>query len=134
MRWRTRRLGVMRTAAVLTIANTLLFAVILLPFALIFLIIGLAAGGDVAPVAVGFVVFAVFMLLSAAVFTWLFTALQLVFVNLAARWLGGLEVDAEVDYGGGYPPYWYGGAGYPTSPAAQAPPAPPAAAAPHERR
>lgn len=113
MRMRIRRFGVVRTASVMTIANTLVFAAIFLPIAVIALIVLVAVDQPgTAAAGVGILVFAIVGIVSGAIFGWLFTALHLAFVNLAARWVGGIEVDVEPEPTAGYPP-GYPPPGYP---------------------
>jgi hypothetical protein len=88
-----RRFSVMKTATVVAVMYVVIVAIFIIPFALI----AVAAGtGDSA--GTGIVGVIVFGLLAAAlygVFGWIFTAIACAIYNLAAGWVGGIEVQVD---------------------------------------
>ena len=109
--YRIKRFGVLRTSTVVTLAYVIVFAILFVPLALISLVLTPSTSGAtvVAGIfAVGIVVFVIYPLM-----IWIFTALACLVYNLAARWVGGIEVEIE------RPPTWTPPAvqgGWPQSP------------------
>jgi len=90
--YRIRRFGVIRTATVVAVAYAIAFAIILIPIALIGLAVGAqpVGGALTAMVSIGVVLVVVYPLL-----IWVATAIACLIYNLAARWVGGIEIDVE---------------------------------------
>jgi len=98
--YRIKRFGVIRTATVVTLAYVLVFAIVFLPLALFSLAFAPRGAGGGSLVVAGMVFFAVLLLVIYPIFIWIFTALACLVYNLAARWVGGIEVEIE------RPPTW----------------------------
>jgi len=93
--FRIRRFGVMKTATVVAVMYMLIVAVFVVPFLLIALIAAPTQGsgsmGGVGGILViGFLSIVVYGLLG-----WVFTAIAAAVYNLAAGWVGGIEVQVE---------------------------------------
>ena len=95
--YRIKRFGVIRTATVVALAYVIVFAILFLPFAL--LSVAFAPRGGSLVVA-GIIFFAVILLVVYPLMIWIFTAIACLVYNLAARWVGGIEVEIE------RPPTW----------------------------
>ncbi len=90
--FRIRRFGVVRTATVVAVAYAIVFAIIAIPLALL----ALAAPRGAFGAAVAVLPFFLFVLLVVyPLLIWVFTALACLVYNLAARLVGGIEVDVE---------------------------------------
>ena len=93
--FRIRRFGVMKTATVVAVMYMLIVAIFVVPIALIALFVapsqGLSAGAGV----VGILTVGVVAILGYGLAGWVFTALALALYNLAAGWVGGIEVQVE---------------------------------------
>ena len=88
--FRIRRFGVLRTATVVAVAYAIVFLVIAIPLALL----GLAAPrGGFGAAFIGFFLFV--LLVVYPLIIWVFTALACLVYNLAARFVGGIEVEVE---------------------------------------
>ena len=93
---RIRRFGVVKTATVVAVMYVVIIAIVFVPIAILAIVFGGASGsanamgGVVALLVFGFVA-ALFY----AVIGWIFTALACAVYNLAARWVGGIEVEIE---------------------------------------
>lgn len=90
--FRIRRFGVVRTATVVAVAYAIAFAIVLVPFAILALALGERSGAVSfgAILMVGVLLLVVYPLL-----IWIATALACLVYNLAARWVGGIEVQVE---------------------------------------
>ena len=93
--YRIRRFGVIRTATVVAVMYAIAFAVVFVPIALFGLLAGLSTerGGGV--VVAGILLLGVVLLVVYPILIWVVTALACLVYNLAARWVGGIEVDVE---------------------------------------
>ena len=93
---RIRRFGVVKTANVVAVMYVVVIAIVFVPIAILAIVFGGASGsanamgGVVALLVFGFVA-ALFY----AVIGWIFTALACAVYNLAARWIGGIELEIE---------------------------------------
>jgi hypothetical protein len=94
---RIRRFGVVKTATVVAVMYLVIIAIVFVPIAILAIVFGASGsgggngiGGGVAVLAFGLVA-ALFY----AVIGWIFTALACAVYNLAARWVGGIEVEIE---------------------------------------
>jgi hypothetical protein len=101
----------------------LIVGVFVVPFALLALLIaptqGSAAGGS----AGGIVVFGLLAIFGYGLLGWVFTAIAAAVYNLAARWVGGIEVQIETVAPPPPMPAW---ASAPPAPASTSPAPPPA--------
>lgn len=138
--YRIRRFGVVRTATVVAVAYAIGFGIIAIPLALI----GLAAPRGAFAAAAVVPIFLFVLLVVYPLVIWVFTAIACLVYNLAARWVGGIEVEIErpprVWTGAGWPPStppWGGPpeqSGWaPSPPPAAWPPAPPVPDQPEDR-
>jgi hypothetical protein len=93
--FRIRRFGVMKTATVAAVMYMLIVAVFVVPIALIGLLIAPTQGSSAGAVAGGILTFSVLAILGYGLLGWILTALAAVIYNLAARWVGGIEVQVE---------------------------------------
>lgn len=91
--YRIRRFGVMKTATVVAVMYMVIVAVFAIPIALLALLVAPSQGSGAA--GVGAVAFALVAILAYGVFGWVFTAIAVAIYNLAARWVGGIEVEIE---------------------------------------
>jgi len=98
--YRIRRFGVIRTATVVAVIYALVVGIILIPFLIFGALLGastadsgrgvLAGAGLAFALVIGVLIVALYAALG-----WLFTALACLLYNLAARWVGGIEVSVE---------------------------------------
>jgi hypothetical protein len=93
--YRIRRFGIMKTATVVAVMYMLIVAVFVVPFVLIALVVA-PSDGSSAMGGVGGILLGGF----AAIFLygflgWVFTAIAAAVYNLAAGWVGGIEVQVE---------------------------------------
>jgi hypothetical protein len=125
--FRIRRFGVMKTANVVAVIYMLIVAVFVVPIALIGLLIAPSQGSAAGTTVVGIVIFGAVAILAYGLIGWIFTALAAAIYNLAARWVGGIEVQVEAVAPPPPLPTW-GAATEATPPAAPpAAPSPPSA-------
>jgi len=124
--FRIRRFGVMKTATVVAVMYMIIVAVFAIPFALLALIVtpSQASGGAGSIIVVALIAIFVY-----GVFGWVFTAIALAIYNLAARWVGGIEVEVETVAPPPPVPTW-GARLPPSAPPPTIPPAPPSDPAP----
>ena len=122
---RIRRFGVIKTATVVAIMYMVIVGVFVAPFALVGLLIAPSQGG--AGTAAGIVAFGLLAIFGYGLLGWVFTAVAAAIYNLAARWVGGIEVEIEHVVPPAPPPDWMlsstGATTPPSSPTA--PPSPP---------
>ncbi len=93
-----RRFGVIRTATIVAVMYMVVVAVFFVPIAVIAAIAGAAYTGDATGGGAGLIGTLVLGLLAAVVYGamgWVFTALACLLYNLAARWVGGIEVQVD---------------------------------------
>jgi len=110
-----RRFSVMKTATVVAVMYVVIVAIFIVPFGILAIAFG---GGDSgAGAGVSVLVFGLFAALLYGVFGWIFTAIACAIYNLAAGWVGGIEVQVDQAAPPPAPQLWA-----PSAP----PPAPPA--------
>jgi len=92
--YRIRRFGVMKTATVVAIMYMVIVGVFVVPFGLLALLVapsqGSGAGAGVSILLLGLIAIFGYGLLG-----WVFTAVSAAIYNLAAGWVGGIEVEIE---------------------------------------
>lgn len=93
--FRIRRFGVMKTATVVAVMYMLIVAVFVVPIALIGLLIAPSQGSAAGSARVGIIVFGLLAILAYGLIGWIFTALAAAIYNVAAKWVGGIEVQVE---------------------------------------
>jgi len=113
---RIRRFGVLKTATVVAVMYALITLVIFVPFALLAAVFGRGGGANAS---LGIIVVAVLIPIIYAVLGWIITAIACALYNVAAGWVGGIEVELESVVPPPQPPAW--------GPTTQAPPGPPSA-------
>jgi hypothetical protein len=113
---RIRRFGVVRTATIVAVMYVLIIAIFLVPFGILVVAFGRndAAGASLLAI----VLFGAVAALFYGLIGWIVTAIACAIYNIAAGWVGGIEVELESIAPPPPPPAWG-----PSS----APPAPPAA-------
>jgi membrane protease YdiL (CAAX protease family) len=89
--YRIRRFGVLRTATVVAVAYAIAFAFVAIPLALI----GLAAPRGAFAMAAVVPALLFVLLVVYPIVIWVFTAIACLVYNLAARFVGGIEVQVE---------------------------------------
>ena len=94
---RIRRFGVVKTATVVAVMYVVIIAIVFVPIAILAIVFGASGsgGGNGTGAVVGVLVFGLVAALFYAVIGWIFTALACAVYNLAARWVGGIEVEIE---------------------------------------
>lgn len=125
--FRIRRFGVMKTATVVAVMYMLIVAVFVVPIALIGLLIAPSQGSAAGSTVVGIVVFGVVAIFAYGLIGWVFTALAAGIYNLAAGWVGGIEVQVETVAPPPPLPAWGATTQAPPPSAPPADPAPPSA-------
>ncbi len=93
--YRIRRFGVMKTATVVALMYMLIVAIFVVPIALIGLLVAPSQGQSAGAAVVGIVTLGVVAILGYGLLGWVFTALAVALYNVAARWVGGIEVQVE---------------------------------------
>ena len=128
--YRIRRFGVVKTATVVAIMYMVIVGVFVAPFALLGLLIAPSQGG--AGTAAGIVAFGLLAIFGYGLLGWVFTAVAAAIYNLAARWVGGIEVEIEHVAPPAPPPDWMlTSTGHtPPRPSSPPPPASPPASTP----
>jgi len=112
--YRIRRFGVIKTATVVAIMYMVIVGVFVAPFALVGLLIAPSQGG--AGTAAGIVAFGLLAIFGYGLLGWVFTAVAAAIYNLAARWVGGIEVEIEHVVPPAPPPDWMLTSTAPTTP------------------
>jgi len=112
--YRIRRFGVIKTATVVAIMYMVIVGVFVAPFALVGLLIAPSQGG--AGTAAGIVAFGLLAIFGYGLLGWVFTAVAAAIYNLAARWVGGIEVEIEHVVSPAPPPDWMLTSTAPTTP------------------
>jgi hypothetical protein len=120
--FRIRRFNVLKTSTVVAVMYVVIVAVVAVPFLLLVAIAGVSVNGGQAQGAgavgvVGALLGAVFVALLYGLIGWIFTAIACVVYNVAAGWVGGIEVQVEPVASPAPPPAWMS--------STQTPPAPP---------
>lgn len=96
--YRIRRFGVIRTATIVAVMYMIVVAVLFVPIALIAAVAGTAVTGDAAAGGAGLVgTFALGLLVAVSygAVGWVFTAAACLLYNLAAGWVGGIELQLD---------------------------------------
>ena len=89
--YRISRFGVVKTATMVALIYVIVIAIFFVPAAIIVLALGRSTGVAAGGVLIGGVLIA----LVYAAFGWIFTAISCAISNLAARWIGGIEVQLQ---------------------------------------
>ena len=113
----------MKTATVVAIMYMIIVGVFAIPFALLALIAAPAQGSGLGG-AGSIVIFALIAIFLYGLLGWVFTAIAVAVYNLAARWVGGIEVEIETVAPPPPVPTW-GATVPPSSPPPSIPPASP---------
>ena len=111
-----RRFSVMKTATVAAVMYVVIVAIFVIPFGILAVAFGRGDAG--AGVGVSFLVFGLFAAVLYGVIGWVITAIACAVYNLAAGWVGGIEVQVDQSAPPPAPQLWA-----PTAPPT-APPAP----------
>ncbi len=113
--YRIRRFGVIKTATVVAVMYMVIVAVFVVPFLLLALIVAPTQGSNATGGIAGILVLGLLAIFGYGFFGWIFTAIAAAIYNLAAGWVGGIEVEIETVAPPPPMPVW-----------AASPPAPPA--------
>lgn len=122
--FRIRRFGVMKTATVVALMYMIIVAIFAVPFLVFFAFLGAAGASDAQGGIGSILVLGVMAVLFYGILGWVFTAIACLVYNLAARWMGGIEVQVESVAPPAPPPAWI------AQPPASSTPAPTAPASP----
>lgn len=125
--YRIRRFGVMKTATVVAIMYMLIVGVFAVPFGLVALLAASTQGSGASGAGLSIFLVALASILVYGLLGWVFTAVAVAIYNVAARWVGGIEVEIESVAPPPPPPDWLrtGPASPPSSTASPQSPAPP---------
>ena len=93
--YRIRRFGVMKTATVVAIMYMVIVAVFVVPFLLLALVAAPTQGSSAMGGIGGILVIGIIAIFGYGLLGWVFTAIAAAVYNLAARWVGGIEVEIE---------------------------------------
>jgi hypothetical protein len=115
--YRITRFNVIKTSNVVAVIYMVGVAIFVVPFLLLGFLFGATGGPQAQQFLGGGLLFAVVAILGYGLLGWVFTAIACLIYNLAARWVGGIEVHVESVAPPPPPPAWM----VPT-----APPSPPA--------
>jgi hypothetical protein len=88
-----RRFSVVKTATVVAVMYVVLVAIFIVPLAI--LAVAFGRGDSAAGGLVGVLVFGLLAALIYGVIGWIFTAIACAIYNLAAGWVGGIEVQVD---------------------------------------
>ncbi len=121
--FRIRRFGVMKTATVVALMYMIIVAIFAVPFVLFFAFLGAAGASDAQGGIGSILVVGLLAVLFYGVIGWVFTAIACLVYNLAASWIGGIEVQVEPVAPPQPPPAWIAPPPV-SSPPPTAPPAP----------
>jgi hypothetical protein len=122
--YRITRFNVIKTSNVVAVIYMVIVAIFVIPFLILGFLFGATGSAQAQQFLGGGLVFGVVAILGYGLFGWIFTAIACLIYNLAARWVGGIEVHVEAVQPPPPPPPWMAPTAPPTSPA---PPTPPAA-------
>ena len=89
--YRISRFGVVKTATMVALIYVIVIAIFFVPAAIIVLALGRSTGVAAGGVLIGGVLIAIVY----AAFGWIFTAIGCAIYNVAARWVGGIEVQLQ---------------------------------------
>ena len=104
--FRIRRFGVMKTATVVALMYMIIVAIFAVPFLLFFAFLGAAGASDAQGGIGSILVVGLLAVLFYGVIGWVFTAIACLVYNLAASWIGGIEVQVETVAPPPPPPAW----------------------------
>ncbi len=93
--YRIRRFGVMKTATVVAIMYMVIVAIFVVPFVLLALVAAPTQGSSAMGGVGGILVIGIVAIFGYGLLGWVFTAIAAAVYNLAARWVGGIEVEIE---------------------------------------
>lgn len=88
-----RRFSVMKTATVVAVMYVVIVGIFIIPFLILAVLFG--RGDGAAAGTVGLLVFGLLAALLYGVIGWIFTAIACAVYNLAAGWVGGIEVQVD---------------------------------------
>jgi hypothetical protein len=130
--YRVRRFGVIKTATVVAVMYMLIVAVFVVPFLLLALVFAPTQGSSATGGIAGILVFGLLAIFGYGFLGWVFTAIAAAIYNLAARWVGGIEVEIETVAPPPPMPAWAASPTVPPPPASPTgpPPADPGASPP----
>jgi len=126
--FRIRRFGVVKTATVVAIMYMVIVGVFVVPFALLALLVAPTQGSGSAGTGVSILLFGLVAIFGYGLLGWVFTAIAAAIYNLAAGWVGGIEVEIETVAPPPPLPAW--GTTAPSPPTNTMSPAPPATTPP----
>lgn len=89
--YRISRFGVVKTATMVALIYVIVIAIFAVPAAIIVLALTPSGGAGAVEVVIGGVLIAIVY----AAVGWIFAAIGCAIYNLAARWIGGIEVQVE---------------------------------------
>lgn len=89
--YRISRFGVVKTATMVALIYVIVVAIFFVPAAIIVLALGRSNGVAAGGVLIGGVLIAIVY----AALGWIFTAIGCAIYNVAARWVGGIEVQLQ---------------------------------------
>lgn len=93
--YRIRRFGITKTATVVAVMYMVIVAIFVIPFLIIGLVVGAMGGAEARQFFGGGLIFGLFAILGYGLFGWIFTAIACYIYNVAAGWVGGIEVQVE---------------------------------------
>jgi Transmembrane domain of unknown function (DUF3566) len=115
--YRITRFNVIKTSNVVAVIYMLIVAIFVIPFLILGFLVGATGSAQAQQFLGGGLIFGVVVILAYWLLGWIFTVIACLIYNLAARWVGGVEVHVEPVAPPPPPPSWMA----PTAP----PPAPP---------
>jgi hypothetical protein len=104
--YRIRRFNVMKTATVVAVMYMVIVAIFVIPFAIFALLISATGTPQAQGFFGGSIIFGLFTILGYGLFGWIFTAIACYIYNVAAGWVGGIEVQVEPVAPPPPPPAW----------------------------
>lgn len=104
--YRIRRFNVMKTATVVAVMYMVIVAIFVIPFAIFALLISATGTPQAQQFFGGSIIFGLFAILAYGLFGWIFTAIACYIYNVAAGWVGGIEVQVEPVAPPPPPPAW----------------------------
>lgn len=93
--YRVRRFGVIKTATVVAVMYMLIVAVFVVPILLLALVFAPTQGSNATGGIAGILVVGLLAIFGYGFLGWVFTAIAAAVYNLAAGWVGGIEVQIE---------------------------------------
>ena len=128
--YRIRRFGVLKTATVVAVMYMLIVGVFVVPFLLLALVAMPSQGSSAMGGFGGILVFGLLAIFGYGLLGWVFTAIAAAIYNLAAGWVGGIEVQVETVAPPPPLPSWASAAPAPPVPPSSGEAPPPPAASP----